>query len=92
MHKQLVAHSIAAVNQSQKMGSWGSELWDRYSCVLSHVTRGGEDMAGVYAKYVKERGEIEREYARSVKKCVSKYTNKAASKQSKETTQAKGFR
>ena len=49
-------------------------------------------MAGVYAKYVKERGEIEREYARSIKKCVSKYTNKAASKQSKETTQAKGFR
>ena len=74
------------------MGTWGSELWDRYSCVLSHVTRGGDELASVFAKYIKERGDVEREYARNVKKLVSKFQQKTQNKQGQETTQAKGFR
>ena len=74
------------------MGSWGTELWDRYSCVLTHVTRGGDELVSVYAKYVKERGDLEREYARNVKKLVSKYTQKTQTRQGIETTQGKGFR
>ena len=74
------------------MGSWGTELWDRYSCVLSHVTRGGDELSSVFAKYIKERGDLEREYARNVKKMVNKYTQKTQTKQGKETTQVNGFR
>jgi hypothetical protein len=74
------------------MGSWGSELWDRYSCVLSHVTRGGDELSTVFAKFIKERGEVEKEYAKNVKKLVGKYQQKTQIKQGKETTQAMGFR
>ena len=58
------------------MGSWGTELWDRYSCVLTHVSRGGEELASVLAKFVKERGEVEKEYAKNIRKLVTKYTHK----------------
>ena len=74
------------------MSTWGSELWDRYSCVLSHVTRGGDELSSVFAKFIKERGEVEKEYARSVRKLVTKYQHKTENKQDKETTEAKGFR
>ena len=75
-----------------KMGTWGSELWDRYSCVLSHVTRGGEELSTVFAKFIKERGEVEREYARNVKRLVARYQHKSQNKLGKETTQYMGFR
>ena len=78
--------------QGIKMSGWGGELWDRHSCVLSHVTRGGEELSSVLAKYVKERGEVEKEYAKSIRKLVTKYTQKVEVKQDKETSQAKGFR
>lgn len=74
------------------MASWGTELWDRYSCVLSHVNRGGDELASVLAKFVKERGEVEKEYAKNIRKLVTKYTNKMEIKQAKETSQTKGFR
>ena len=77
------------------MGTWGSELWDQYSCVLGHVTCGGEELASVVAKFVKERGEVEKEYAKNVKKVVNKYVSKTGggnNRQGGETTQAKGFR
>ena len=74
------------------MGTWGSELWDRYSCVLSHVNRGGDELSSVLAKFVKERGEVEKEYAKNIRRLVTKYTNKKDIKQGKETSQAKGFR
>ena len=74
------------------MGSWGPDLWDRYSCVLSHVTSGADELSAVLAKFVKERGEVEKEYAKNMRKLVTKYTNKTDIKQGKETSQAKGFR
>ena len=74
------------------MSTWGSELWDSYSCVLSHVTRGGDELSSVYAKYIKERGDLEKEYAKSIRKLVIKYQQKTENKQDKETTEAKGFR
>ena len=74
------------------MGTWGSELWDSYSCVLSHVNKGGDELSSVLAKFVKERGEVEREYAKNIRRLVTKYNIKAEIKQGKETTQAKGFR
>ena len=74
------------------MSTWGSELWDRYSSVVSHVTRGAEELTSVYAKFIKERGDLEREYAKSIRKLLVKYQQKTENKQSKESSQAKGFR
>ena len=62
------------------MSTWGSELWDRYSCVLSHVTRGGDELSSVFAKFIKERGEVEKEYAKSIRKLVIKYQHKTEKK------------
>ena len=59
------------------MGTWGSELWDSYSCVLSHVNKGGDELSSVLAKFVKERGEVEKEYSKNMRRLVTKYTNKA---------------
>ena len=66
------------------MGSWGPELWDRYPCVLSHVTSGADELSGVLAKMVKERGEVEKEYAKNIRKLVTKYTNKIENKRQNE--------
>ena len=74
------------------MSTWGSSLWDVYSSVLSHVTAGGDELSSVYAKYIKERGDLEKEYAKSIRKLVIKYQQKTENKQGKETTEAKGFR
>jgi hypothetical protein len=74
------------------MGTWGNELWDRYFCVLNHVNRGGDELSSILAKFVKERGEVEKEYAKNIRKLVTKFANKTETKQGKETSQSKGFR
>ena len=56
------------------------------------VSRGGEDLANIYAKFVRDRAEVEREYAKSIRKLVSKYTEKTDIKKGKECSQARGFR
>ena len=66
--------------KQSRMSSWGPELWDRYPCVLNHVTSGGDELSAVLAKMVKERGEVEKEYAKNIRKLVTKYTNKAEDK------------
>ena len=58
------------------MTMWGEELWDRYPCVHSYVTKGGDELVSVMAKFVKERGEVEKEYAKNIRKLINKYTNK----------------
>ena len=65
----------------------------RYNDVLSHVSKGGEELGTVYARFLKERAEIERDYAKNLRKLVGKYSDKTSdNKKSKETSQAKGFR
>ena len=65
----------------------------RYTEVVSHVSRGGEDLSSVYSKFIKDRAEVEREYAKNLRKLVGKYNDKTeGTKRSKETSQAKGFR
>ena len=44
------------------------------------------------AKFVREKGEVEKEYAKNIRKLVAKYTNKIENKNGKETSQSKGFR
>ena len=77
------------------MTTWGSELWDRHSCVLSHVTSGAEELSTVFAKFVKERGDLEREHARCVRRLVIKYQQKMESKRmegAEETSCKTAFR
>lgn len=75
------------------MTGWGTELWDRYNEVMSHVSRGGEELGTVFARFIKERAELERDYAKNMRKLVNKYTDKTTeSKKTRETTQARGFR
>ena len=65
----------------------------RYNEVMSHVSRGGEELGTVFARFIKERAELERDYAKNMRKLVNKYTDKTTeSKKARETTQAKGFR
>ena len=60
---------------------------------MSHVSKGGEDLGTVYARFIKDRAEIEREYAKNMRKLVNKYSDKTnENKKNKESTQAKGFR
>ena len=32
------------------LGSWGTELWDSYANVFSHVNKGADELLSVYAK------------------------------------------
>mgnify|MGYP002050072574 CR=1 FL=1 len=60
---------------------------------MSHVSRGGEELGTVFARFIKERAELERDYAKNMRKLVNKYTDKTTeSKKTRETTQARGFR
>ena len=60
---------------------------------MSHVSKGGEELGTVYARFIKDRAEIEREYAKNMRKLVNKYSDKTnENKKCKESTQAKGFR
>ena len=36
---------------------------------MSHVSKGGEDLTSVYSKFIKDRAEIEREYAKNLRTC-----------------------
>ena len=69
------------------MYSWGKELWDSYSVVLSHVNKGADEMTNFLAKLVKEKGDIEREYAKDMRKLVKKFELKLEAKQGPETSQ-----
>ena len=64
--------------------------------MLSHVTRGGDELSSVFAKMVKERGEVEKEYAKNIRKLVTKYINKTGQDKRKErgveTSHSKAFR
>jgi len=70
--------------------TWGGELWDRYDSVLTHVTRGTEELATFYAKFIKERGDIEKEYAKSLRKIVLKYSQREGKQE--DTSRSQGFR
>ena len=75
------------------MPGWGVELWDGVESVVGEVTSQADQMGQVYAKFIKERGEVEREYARSLRKLVGKYSDKDEKKNSEEdSSQARCFR
>ena len=77
-----------------KMG-WGVELWDCIEEVFNHVTGDMEDVCGVFGKFIKERGDIEKEYAKSLRKLCSKYSvrgEKRGRGQNLELSKERGWR
>ena len=77
------------------MCSLGEELWDRYPGVHRHVASGWDELVSVLAKYVKERSVVENEYAKNIRKLVTKYTNKVEEKNKdndEETSYIRAFR
>ncbi|XP_072294758.1 formin-binding protein 1-like isoform X1 [Eucyclogobius newberryi] len=57
--------------------SWGTELWDQFENLDKH-TQWGIDFLDRYAKFVKERLEIEQNYAKQLRNLVKKYCPKRA--------------
>eukprot|EP00090_Calanus_glacialis_P001140 TRINITY_DN10797_c0_g1_i6.p1 TRINITY_DN10797_c0_g1~~TRINITY_DN10797_c0_g1_i6.p1 ORF type:complete len:587 (-),score=194.28 TRINITY_DN10797_c0_g1_i6:100-1860(-) len=75
--------------------SWGVELWDCVEEVLGQVTSDTEDVCGVYGKFIKERGEVEREYAKNLRKLCGKYLprkEKSGRGQQEEMSKERAFR
>ena len=74
--------------------SWGAELWDEPNRVVGHVTEGVNNLVDVYAKYVKERAELDKEYAKGLRKLIARYQPKKFKKNtdSDESSEMSCFR
>ncbi|XP_047428624.1 cdc42-interacting protein 4 homolog isoform X4 [Mugil cephalus] len=58
---------------------WGTELWDQYDIIEKH-TQSGLELVEKYVKFVKERTEIEQNYAKQLRNLSKKYNLKRSSK------------
>uniref|UniRef100_A0A673ZVB4 Formin binding protein 1 n=1 Tax=Salmo trutta TaxID=8032 RepID=A0A673ZVB4_SALTR len=63
--------------------SWGSELWDQFDNLEKH-TQSGIEFVERYTKFVKERSEIEINYAKQIRNLSKKYQPKKNSKEEEE--------
>uniref|UniRef100_A0AAY4AC50 Formin binding protein 1b n=1 Tax=Denticeps clupeoides TaxID=299321 RepID=A0AAY4AC50_9TELE len=63
--------------------SWGAELWDQFDNLEKH-TQWGIDFVEKYSKFVKERSEIEVNYARQIRNLSRKFQPKKSSKEEEE--------
>ncbi|XP_056870374.1 cdc42-interacting protein 4 homolog isoform X5 [Takifugu flavidus] len=62
---------------------WGTELWDQYDIIEKH-TQSGLELVEKYVKFVKERTEIEQNYAKQLRNLSKKYNPKRSSKDEPE--------
>uniref|UniRef100_A0A8C7XH88 Thyroid hormone receptor interactor 10a n=1 Tax=Oryzias sinensis TaxID=183150 RepID=A0A8C7XH88_9TELE len=62
---------------------WGTELWDQYDIIEKH-TQSGLELVEKYAKFVKERTEIEQNYAKQLRNLSKKYNQKRSNKDEPE--------
>ncbi|XP_072299183.1 cdc42-interacting protein 4 homolog isoform X4 [Eucyclogobius newberryi] len=58
---------------------WGTELWDQCDIIEKH-TQSGLELVEKYVKFVKERTEIEQNYAKQLRNISKKYNVKRSSK------------
>ncbi|XP_073412023.1 formin-binding protein 1 isoform X11 [Dendrobates tinctorius] len=72
--------------------SWGTELWDQFDNLEKH-TQWGIEVLEKYIKFVKERAEIEINYAKQLRNLSKKYQTKKNSKEEEESkyTSCKAF-
>ena len=73
---------------------WGPELWDAHKSVVGHVTEGVTSLVDVYANYIKEKAELEKEYAKGLRKLIARYQPKKFKKNtdSEESSELSCFR
>ncbi|XP_062867256.1 formin-binding protein 1 isoform X1 [Trichomycterus rosablanca] len=64
--------------------SWGTELWDQFDNLEKH-TQWGIDFVERYTKFVKERSEIELNYAKQIRNLSKKYQPKKTSREEEES-------
>ncbi|GAA6219571.1 formin-binding protein 1-like isoform X2 [Lates japonicus] len=70
--------------------SWGTELWDQFENLDKH-TQWGIDFLERYAKFVKERLEIEQNYAKQLRNLVKKYCPKRSKDEEPRFTSCLSF-
>ncbi|CAL8307336.1 unnamed protein product [Lota lota] len=70
--------------------SWGTELWDQFDNLDRH-TQWGIDFLERYAKFVKERLEIEQNYAKQLRNLVKKYCPKRSKDEEPRFTSCVSF-
>ena len=58
--------------------SWGTELWDKYEDLCRYSVSGIDFLENSVADFIKERGKVEKEYAKSLRALVKKYTPKSS--------------
>ncbi|XP_053472297.1 thyroid hormone receptor interactor 10b isoform X2 [Ictalurus furcatus] len=56
---------------------WGTALWDQHDVIEKH-TQSGLDLIDRYVKFVKERAEIEQNYAKQLKALCKKFTRRGS--------------
>ena len=73
---------------------WGCDLWDGYDSVVGHVTNRTEDMISVYSQFFKEKGELEKEYAKGLRKLVARFepAKRKKKEEGSESTETSSFR
>uniref|UniRef100_A0A3B3UX28 Formin binding protein 1 n=1 Tax=Poecilia latipinna TaxID=48699 RepID=A0A3B3UX28_9TELE len=64
--------------------SWGTELWDQFDNLEKH-TQWGIEFVEKYNKFVKERSEIEINYAKQIRNLSKKYQPKKNSREEEES-------
>ncbi|XP_077572799.1 formin-binding protein 1-like isoform X4 [Stigmatopora nigra] len=76
--------------KGQSAMSWGTELWDQFDNLDKH-TQWGIDFLERYAKFVKERLEIEQNYAKQLRNLVKKYCPKRSKDEEPRFTSCVSF-
>uniref|UniRef100_A0A671TZK2 Thyroid hormone receptor interactor 10 n=1 Tax=Sparus aurata TaxID=8175 RepID=A0A671TZK2_SPAAU len=56
---------------------WGTDLWDQYDHIDKH-TQSGLDLLERYIKFVKERTEVEQNYAKQLRSLTKKYAKRGS--------------
>ncbi|XP_034002748.1 formin-binding protein 1-like isoform X2 [Trematomus bernacchii] len=70
--------------------SWGTEIWDQFDNLDKH-TQWGIDFIERYAKFVKERLDIEQTYAKQLRNLVKKYCPKRSKEEEPRFTSCLSF-
>ncbi|XP_054270179.1 formin-binding protein 1-like isoform X3 [Macrosteles quadrilineatus] len=71
--------------------SWGTELWDQYENLSLH-TQKGIDFLEKYGHFIRDRCDIEKEYAARLRKLVKTYTPKKKDEEDYQYTGCKAFK
>ncbi|XP_026323464.1 formin-binding protein 1-like isoform X2 [Hyposmocoma kahamanoa] len=71
--------------------NWGTELWDQYDNLAAHTQKGIEFL-DKYGNFVKERCQIELEYAGKLRRLVKNYQPKRKEEDEYQYTACKAFR